>query len=87
MQRPSFRHENQHFRENQAKTIVFIPNLAQRHWYQLVLEEICARRQRPSFGHENQHFRENQAKTLVFIPNFAQRHQYQLVLEEIRLGG
>jgi hypothetical protein len=31
MQRPSFGHENQHFRENQAKTLVFIPNLAQRH--------------------------------------------------------
>ncbi len=31
MQRPSFGHENKHFRENQAKTLVFIPNLAQRH--------------------------------------------------------
>ncbi len=30
MQRPSFGNENQHFRENQPKTLVFIPNLAQR---------------------------------------------------------
>jgi hypothetical protein len=29
MQRPSFGHENQHFRENQPKTLIFIPNLAQ----------------------------------------------------------
>jgi hypothetical protein len=29
MQRPSFGHENQHFRKNQLKMFVFIPNLAQ----------------------------------------------------------
>jgi hypothetical protein len=38
MQRPSFGHENQRFRENQPKTLVFIPNLAQRRHFQLVLK-------------------------------------------------
>jgi hypothetical protein len=32
------------FCKNQPKTLVFIPNLARRHWYQLVLEQILFRR-------------------------------------------
>jgi hypothetical protein len=38
MQRPSFGHENQRFRENQPKTIIFIPNHAQRPYFQRVLK-------------------------------------------------
>jgi hypothetical protein len=39
-----FCHENQRFRENQPKTLVYIPNLAHRHRYKLVLEEIRLRK-------------------------------------------
>jgi hypothetical protein len=36
---PNFGRENQNFHENQPKMLIFIPNLAHRHLYQLVLEE------------------------------------------------
>ncbi len=38
MQRPSFGHENQRFRENQPNTLIFNPNHAQRPYFQLVLK-------------------------------------------------
>jgi hypothetical protein len=34
---PCFGHKNQHFRENQPKALVFIPNPAQRRHFQRVL--------------------------------------------------
>jgi hypothetical protein len=37
--RPSFGHENDRFRENKLKTLIFNPIRTQRRWYQLVLDE------------------------------------------------